>query len=269
MKQFTRGFGLLALFIIGCQPNQIKPDKQLCMMAEAKVRQNLGPEFRRVTGAKLLFDQKKGTYGCGIVYQMIAEELAEEFDDLKDISGEQGVQAALLSRLDGQPSRLVRVQRSRNAPGPVRITLETHEVTGDAYVDLFVLESARREGKMLDYQALKIVNGNPEESAEILELPLLQKSKEGPEVVSAWEIEEAVPKGTPVLTIRGTNGVSKYRYDALRRMMLLISAPAPKAGAESKADGKPKAPKPTPALEKPALKAPSSQSVPTEKPNLK
>ena len=238
-------------------------------MAEAKVRQNLGPEFRRVTGAKLLYDQKKGTYGCGIVYQMIAEELAEEFDDLKDISGEQGVQAALLSRLDGQPSRLVRVQRSRNAPGPVRITLETHEVTGDAYVDLFVLESARREGKMLDYQALKIVNGNPEESAEILELPLLQKSKEGPEVVSAWEIEEAVPKGTPVLTIRGTNGVSKYRYDALRRMMLLISAPAPKAGAESKADGKPKAPNPTPTLEKPALKAPSSQSVPTEKPNLK
>ena len=107
-----------------------------------------------------------------------------------------------------QPSRLVRVQRSRNAPGPVRITLETHEVTATPMLT-FCSESGPPDEKerCSIIKPSKIVNGNPGESSEILELPLLQKEQREMRRWSQPEIEEAVPKGTPVLTIRGTNGV--------------------------------------------------------------
>ena len=53
--------------------------------------------------------------------------------------------------------------------------------TGDEFLDLFILERAPQKGSLVDYQALKIINGDPFFTTEIFETTLLVESGDGTE----------------------------------------------------------------------------------------
>ena len=219
---------------MGCVKTPIKPNQQLCAIAQSNVSQRLGPEFRRVVAAKLLFDDRKGTYGCGIVYERVDEELAEEFDELKEAAGDNHL-VSFISRVDGQPARFLEIRRSRTAPGPVSVELRTAEVTGDGYLDLFVLERAPQAGSMVDYQALKIVNGDPLLTSEIFEAALVTKTEEGAEILSSWEVDTSGER--PALVIRGGSNTQSYTFAPVSRRLLPSSSIAAEKKAVSKDKG--------------------------------
>ena len=216
---------------IGCVKAPIKPNQQLCAIAQSNVKQRLGPEFRRVVAAKLLFDDRRGTYGCGIVYERVDEELAEEFEEFKDSQVGDNHLVSFISRVEGQPARFLEVRRSRTAPGPVSVELQTAEITGDGYLDLFILERAPRAGSMLEYQALKVVNGDPFLTSEIFETTLLTQTKEGAEILSSWEIDTSGSQ--PTLVIRGGSDTKVYRFAPVSRRLLPTSPPT-----QDRGDGK-------------------------------
>lgn len=211
-------FMLLSLTAAGCVHAPIKPNQQLCAMARSNVQQRIGPEFRRVVSAKLLFDDRIGTYGCGIVYERVDEELAEEFDT--ELEGSKGANhmVSFVSRVEGEPARFLEIRRTRTAPGPVAVKLKTAELTGDQYLDLIVTERAPRKGSMVDYQAIKVINGDPLMTSEIFEARLLSKTAEGTEILSSWEVDGSGPK--PKLILRGGSDTTVYRYSPTSRRLL-------------------------------------------------
>lgn len=221
-------FILLSLIAAGCVKAPIKPNQQLCAMAQSNVQQRIGPEFRRVVSAKLLFDDRVGTYGCGIVYERVDEELAEEFDT--EIEGSKGANhmVSFVSRVEGEPARFLEIRRTRTAPGPVAVKLQIFELTGDQYLDLIVSERAPRKGSMVDYQAIKVINGDPLMTSEIFEARLLTKTAEGVEILSSWTVDGSGPK--PILILRGGSDSKSYRYSPTSRRLLPVMTRA-------KADG--------------------------------
>ena len=218
MRMHLQIFILSSLTVTGCVKAPMKPNQQLCAMAQSNVQQRIGPEFRRVVSAKLLFDDRSGTYGCGIVYERVDEELAEEFDT--ELEGTRGPNhmVSFVSRVEGEPARFLEIRRTRAAPGPVAVKLETAELTGDQYLDLIVTERAQRKGSMVDYQAIKIVNGDPLMTSEIFEARLLTETAAGTEIVSSWEVDVSGPK--PSLILRGGGDVKAYRYSPTSRRLL-------------------------------------------------
>ena len=172
----TRMSPVLSLIIIlaGCARAPVKPNESLCQMAESNVKQRLGPEFRRVIDSQLLHTELQGTYGCAIVYQMMDEELSEEFESDPSEAPVESHMVAFLSRSPGQAARFLEVKRTRSAKSPVTVKLEAVEVTGDAYLDLVIVERAKRPNTFVDYQGLKIINGDPKLTSEIFETSLIE-----------------------------------------------------------------------------------------------
>ena len=224
----------LVVCAVGCVKAPIKPNQQLCAMAQSNVQQRLGPEFRRVLAAKLLFDDRNGTYGCGIVYERVDEELAEEFTETREGSSGDNHLVAFVSRVDGQPARFLDVRRSRMAPGPVSVKLTLAEVTGDEFLDLFILERAPQKGSLVDYQALKIINGDPFFTTEIFETTLLVESGDGTEFIASWSVDRSGAK--PKLVIQGGPISKSYSYSSSSRRLL---------SAENSLKSSAKAPEPT------------------------
>ena len=232
MRIYIRFLSVLFMLSFGCVKAPIKPNQQLCAMAQSNVKQRLGPEFRRVIAAKLLFDDQRGTYGCGIVYERVDEELAEEFEEMKEGTSGPNHLVSFISRVEGKSARFLEVRRSRTAPGPVSVELQVAEITGDNYLDLLILERAPQTGSMVDYQALKIGNGDPLLTSEIFEMPLLVKSDEGVEFLAAWEIDASKPK--PTLVIRGGTESRSYQFAPVSRRLLPVSSGAPTKLAPTK-----------------------------------
>ena len=212
---------VLIIASLGCVKAPLKPNQQLCLIAQSNVQQRLGPEFRRVLNAQLLYDDQKGTYGCAIAYQRVDEELAEEFGDDFDGLANESHLVAFISRLDGKPARFLEVRRTRTAPGPVTVSFQTIEVTGDDYVDLVVVERGKRANTLVDYQGLKIVNGDPSLTSEIFESSLLTRTPEQSEVLTEWSVEN--PKNAaPILVLRTAQNTTRYQFSSMSRRMLPI-----------------------------------------------
>ncbi|MGB0646361.1 MAG: hypothetical protein ACPGQS_04250 [Bradymonadia bacterium] len=214
--------------IIGCAKAPIKPNTSLCKMAESNARQRLGPEFRKVIKAQLLHDEVNGTYGCGIVYQMMDEELADEFDHDTSAMRVDSHHVAFLSRTFGQPARFLNVKRTRTAKGPVTVTLEVAEVTGDTFLDLIIVERAKRDKSFVDYQGLKVINGNPEATSEIFETSLLKITPDKREVLSEWMVDNAGVR--PRLWLRSTGQERSYSFSKTTRRLELDQAPLSATG---------------------------------------
>ena len=222
-------FGRIAItlmmfaWVIGCAKAPVKPNSALCKMAESNARQRLGPEFRKVIQAKLLHDEINGTYGCGITYQMMDEELADEFDHDTSAMRVDSHHVAFLSRKLGQPARFLDVKRTRTAKGPVTVKLEVAEVTGDAFLDLVIVERAKRDKSFVDYQGLKIINGDPEATSEIFETSLLRITPDNREVISEWMVDNEGPR--PRLWLRSTGQARSYSFSKTTRRLEQDRAP--------------------------------------------
>ena len=219
MKRQTAPFLSLIILLSGCAKAPVKPNPSLCRMAESNVRQRLGPEFRRVINSQLLHGETEGTYGCGIVYQMMDEELSDEFESSPSDLQVESHMVAFLSRLPGQAARFLDIKRTRAAKGPVTVHFETVEVTGDAYLDLVVVERGKRPNSFVDYQGLKIINGDPALTSEILELALLKIGTDKSEFVSEWMVDNSQP--TPKLWIRGGGSATSYTYSKRTRRLMV------------------------------------------------
>ena len=79
-KMFGRIAITLMMFawVIGCAKAPVKPNSALCKMAESNAVKGLGQNSEK--SGKVAHDEINGTYGCGITYQMMDEEPADEFD---------------------------------------------------------------------------------------------------------------------------------------------------------------------------------------------
>lgn len=234
MKRKTAPFLSLIILLSACAKAPVKPNASLCRMAESNVRQRLGPEFRRVIDTQLLHSETEGTYGCGIVYQMMDEELSDEFEAGPSELQVESHMVAFLSRLPGQAARFLDVKRTRSARGPVTVKLETVEVTGDAYLDLVIVERGKRPNSFVDYQGLKMINGDPALTSEILELTLLKTTTDQREIVSEWMVDNSNP--IPKLWIRGGDSAISYTYSKqTRRLMVDQDTRQPKAVVQATA----------------------------------
>jgi hypothetical protein len=219
-------------------------------MAESNVRQRLGPEFRRVIDSQLLHSDTKGTYGCGIVYQMMDEELSDEFEASPSELQTESHMVAFLSRLPGQAARFLDIKRTRAAKGPVTVKLETVEVTGDAYLDLVIVERGKRPNSFVDYQGLKIINGDPSLTSEILDLTLLKIGADKTEIISEWMVDNS--QISPKLWIRGGDRAASYTYSKQTRRLMVNQD-------TNQSDAVPKSTE-TPAVKIPALVTPKAES---------
>jgi hypothetical protein len=206
------------LLLGGCAKAPVKPNTSLCLMAESNVRQRLGPEFRRVLKTKLLHSDRVGSYGCAIAYEMMDEELSDEFESQPSEVQTDSHIVAFLSRSTGAPARFLEIKRTRTATGPVTVNLEAVEVTGDSFLDLVILERAKRPNSLVDYRGLKIINGDPELTSEILEIPLIEKTPDNTEILFEWVVDASGT--TPKLWLRGGNQAISYTYSARTRRMM-------------------------------------------------
>lgn len=215
----TAPFLSLVILLSGCAKAPVKPNTSLCRMAESNVRQRLGPEFRRVINSQLLHSDTQGTYGCGIVYQMMDEELSDELEAGPSERQLESHMVAFLSRRPGQSARFLDVKRTRGANGPVTVRLETVEVTGDGYLDLVIIERGKRQNSFVDYQGLKIINGDPAFTSEILERTLLKTAPDKTELISEWMVDNS--QATPKLWIRGGHTATSYTYSKHTRRLMV------------------------------------------------
>lgn len=214
------GISVIGLMILlcSCAKAPIMPNTSLCLMAESNVRQRLGPEFRRVLKTKLLHGDRVGTYGCAIVYEMIDEELSEEFENqASEVQPESHV-VAFLSRAPGASARFLDVKRTRFSTGPVSVKLEAVEVTGDEFLDLVIVERAKRANTFVDYQGLKIINGDPNLTSEILETALVESTSGGSDIIFEWMVDDSGP--TPKLWLRGGDQAISYSYSEQTRRLI-------------------------------------------------
>ena len=149
---------------------------------------------------------------------MMDEELAEEFELRSTEVQPESHRVAFLSRNAGAPARFLDVKRTKGAMGPVTVKLEAVEVTGDKYLDLVIVENMKRPNSFVNYQGLKIINGDPELTSEILEVALVQKAPKGTEIVFEWIVDSA--GATPKLILRGGNRSITYTYSKQTRRLM-------------------------------------------------
>jgi hypothetical protein len=215
------GLCLLYLTTLGCSSAPLNVDNaKACLSAKKALKDRVGPELGKVSEA-LPIPLSQTSFGCGLIFTRIDEELPGE---VSGVYGQSASQELAISLPNGQAG----VNITLIPPPPyraerVRLALELKELRGGGAQELIVTERATKS--VSQYQGFRVfafAEGVPS-PREILSEPLRFKTVDGIPVTGRWGVERFEEE--EVILIQGGGEYRVYQWhDSLQSFKLDLAA---------------------------------------------